>query len=240
MKKSILYFLALCVLVFSCSKTDQKTLLVYSVTDIHGNPLENVYIPDNNGSATLPVMVKFFTGNTSDSVKITLTGLPANITTPTDTFSAKPTYTTNFPLTISNAIDGTYPMKIIAYTPTSGYRTYNFNLIITPASCATLFNGTINGSNACSATKYTYTSTGTASGPGTLTINNFGGYGTNTNAIVTFDCNNYSLTIASQNIGNGVTVAGSGTYTNNSMTIQYTATNIPTGGNDNCTVTYSN
>jgi len=236
MKKNILYFLALCVISLSCSKTVPVSL-IYSVTDIYNKPLQNVYIPDS-GTYSLQVNVNFLQGNTDDSVRLTFRGLPANVWVTPDTFTQKPSFTTSFVFTTNNAAVGSYPISIVAYTPTTGNTTYNFNLVIQPDNCATLFSGALSGSDACSSGGYTFGSTGTA-GAGALTINNFGGYGTNTNAYAVFNCDNDSLYIASQNIGNGVTLQGAGTFNANSMVIYYTATNIPSGGNATCTVTYT-
>jgi len=234
MKKNILYFLALCVVFFSCSKSVEIPLS-YSVTDQNSNAIQNVYIPDS-GTATFPVFVKFLTGNVSDSVRLIISGLPAHVSVTPDTFSAKPTYTEDFTFTSNNAALGTYEMSIIAYTPTTGYKTYNFNLVIVPTNCASLFNGSISGTSACTGTS---TATCAATDTGSLIINNFGGYGVNTNTAVVFNCDNGALTIPSQNIGNGITMQGSGTFTGTGMVISYTANNIPSGGSASCTITYT-
>src|ERR1700679_2275223 len=115
MKKSILYIMALCLVCFSCSKVI-KVPLDYSVTDTHGAALQNVYVIDS-GVSTFPVWVKFLQGNTDDSVKLILSGLPGNVYAPIDTISGKPTYTANFTINTHNAVDGTYPVSIISYTP---------------------------------------------------------------------------------------------------------------------------
>jgi hypothetical protein len=237
MRKSILCVLALCLFAVSCSQSN-VVVLSYSVSDVNGNAFQNVYIADT-GTTTLPVLVKFFTGNTNDSVKVKFSNLPANVTISPDSFTVKPTATENVAFTAHNAALGTYQATIRSSSPTTIARSYNFNIIVIPANCASLFNGTLSGSNACTSGGFTYSSAASSTASGVLSINNFGGYGTNTNASVVFDCQNNTLSLTSQNIGNGITVSGSGTFTTSSMVINYTATNVPSGGNDACTVTYT-
>ncbi len=237
MKKSILYIMALCLVCFSCSKVI-KVPLQYSVTDTHGVALQNVYVVDS-GSSTFQVWVKFLQGNTDDSVKLILTNLPTNTTASPDTFSAKPTYTANLTINTYNVPVGTYPVSLVSYTPTQGYTTNSFNLVVIPASCSSLFAGTLSASNACSSSNYSYTAVGTSTGGSTLSINNFGGYGTNTNTIVDLDCEHGTVTVPAQNIGNGVTVSGSGTFNGSQLIISYAANNIPSGGSASCTVTFT-
>ena len=85
---------------------------------------------------------------------------------------------------------------------------------------------------------YTYNATGTATDTvNVLSINNLGGYGLNTNTIVRLNCNQDSLYIDQQVIGNGVTLSGSGTFTANTLTINYSAVKTPGQPAEVCTAT---
>jgi len=240
MRKIILFFLTLCVINLSCEKVVNKPLY-YSVTnDPLATGMNAVYIP-STGTYTMPVQVKFLSGYLGAPVALKLTGLPAGISGTPDTFSAAPNYTENFVFTINNIALGTYHATLTAYTPYQANKVYNFDLIVIPPDCSSLFLGAITGSNACSARSYTYTSTGSASGTsGTIVVNNFGGYGSGVNVPVTFNCDNGTVSIPSGNYGNGVTVQGSGWFNTTQMVINYTAANTPSGSADTCTASYTN
>jgi len=239
MRKFVL-FLLVAGLIVSCDKTIKQPLN-YSVTnDALATGVYDVYLPDS-GAYTMPALVKFLSGYPSDSVKLVLTGLPAGITVTPDTFTAIPTYTANFVFNTNHTAHSTYPVTITAYTPTQNPMTFNFNLIVVPADAASLFWGNLSDSSACTARDYKYTATGVASGTkNTLIINNFGGYGTEVNVTVLFDEQNGTLTIPSQVCGNGSQLSGSGTFTENKMIINYSASSTPTNPAETCTAIFTN
>jgi len=68
-------------------------------------------------------------------------------------------------------------------------------------------------------------------------INNFGDYGPEANARVLFDPYNGTVSVPQQTIGNGVSLSGSGTYTQTTLIIKYSAIVTPGGVPDNCTAT---
>ena len=229
--------LALCVIVISCSKS-VKIALSYSVTDTGGVKVPDVYIPDS-GTYDFPVWVKFLTGNTDDKVTLKFTGLPVDVKVTPDSFGAKPTYVEHFIFYTNHAARATYPVTLVAYTPTTGYKTFNFNLGVIPADCPAAFIGNLSGANACAtAGKYHYTATGVSSPyKNTMFVKNFGGYGPNANVELVLDCRTDSVFIPNGNYGNNVVMHGQGIFTGNQMIIWYTATSIPGGGSDVCTDT---
>jgi len=236
MKKIALILVPLLLIIGSCSKTiNQK--LIYRVTTYPDSTLNNIYIPDS-GAYTLPIEVQFLSGNISDGVILSISGLPANVTVTPDSFSGKPSYIENFVFTSKNAARGTYPISITAYTPTTGTQTFKMNVTVIPNDCASLFWGTLSGSNACSARDYTFTATGANTYvTNSLTINNFGGYGSGVNVNVLFNGDHDSLSIPLANYGNGTILSGVGTFTSNTMIIYYTATSTPAGIPESCTDT---
>ena len=238
MKKILLLCLAccltLCVIIISCSKT-VKIPLSYSVTDSTGAKIHDIYIPDS-GTFVFPVWVKFLTGYAGDKVTISFSGLPADVKVTPDSFSAIPTYTERFVFYTNHAVHATYPITARAYTPTSGYKYFNFNLGVIPANCSSAFLGTLAGRNACGTSgKYQFTATGVA-GPynNTMKVNNFGGYGPNVNVLVYLDCRTDSAFIPYGDYGNFVKMQGQGTFTGNRLIIYYNATSTPGGFPDNC------
>lgn len=235
MKKVVLFLVAICGLAISCSKTT-KVPVAYNVQTLNATTVQDLYIPDT-GSYDMPIHVKFLTGNTTDKVTLILNGLPADVKVTKDTISDVPTFIAHFIFTTNHAKQAKYPVTIVATAPGELAKTYNFNLTVIPANCASYLLGTFTGSNACTARSFTYPADVTSPAVNKLSINNFGGYGTGTNTIVDVNCNHDSLTIPSQNIGNGTTLSGYGVFSSNKMTIYYTAINTPGGFPETCTAT---
>jgi len=243
MKKFSLFLLTIFVtfgvIIVSCTTKYVKVPISFSVVTNHQDKVTDIFIPDH-GSYDMQILVKFLSGTASDNVTLKVIGLPADVTVTPDTFSAVPTYIQDFVFTTTSAAHATYPVAIVATAPGVGAQIYNFNLTVTDADCAVNLWGAFSVHNDCSISNYDYTATGVATGTAnTLTINNFGGYGSAVNASVTLNCNNDSLFIANQNIGNGIIAQGYGVFTANSMTIWYTASNVPGVGNESCSATFT-
>ena len=231
----ITVFVAACAIIISCNKA-VKVPVSYTVVTNHMNVVSDVFIPDS-GKYDMQIMAKYWTGAAEDAVTLKITGLPADISVTPDTFSAIPNYVEDFVFSTNHAAHKTYPITIVATAPDELPQSYTFNLTVIPADCATNLLGSLTGHNACSITGTTsHVATATSTAQNTLNVNNFGGYGTNTNTTVILNCDNDSLSIPSQNIGNGVVLTGSGTFTASGMSVTYSTTGIST---DNCTVTYS-
>ncbi len=225
----LLSFLALSLFAGSCSKSTNPPL------DYLVDTVSNAYLNDDD-SLHLPLQVRFLTGNYTEPVSMTIEGLPSTVKMVKDTITGTPTYTADFVLYTTGSVPlGYYPVKLVSYSASTGYRTYDFTLGVVHYNCSSYLTGSYTCNNACR-TNYTYTATAAASGDTALNIVNFGGYGLNTNTFIKLNCNTDSVTIARQVIGNGVTVTGHGHFEANKLVISYVAENIPTGGNDNCTL----
>ena len=231
----ITFFVVACVVVISCDKA-VKVPVSYTVVTNHATTVNDIFIPDN-GQFDMQILVKFLSGYAQDNVTLKISGLPADISVTPDSFSAVPSYVEDFVFSTNHAAHNTYRITITGYAPEETPHTYSFNLTVIPADCATSLLGSLSGHNACSVTGNTsHTATSTWVAQNTLSVNDFGGYGTNTNATVYLNCDNDSLAIPSQNIGNGVVLQGSGTFTASGMSVTYSTTGTST---DNCTVTYA-
>jgi hypothetical protein len=231
----ITVFVAACAIIISCNKA-VKIPLSYTVVSNHQNVVSDIFIPDS-GTYDMQIMAKYWTGATEDAVTLVITGLPADISVTPDTFSAIPSFVEDFVFSTKHAAHKTYKITIVASAPDEISQTYTFNLTVVSADCAAAFLGSLTGHNACSITGSTnHTATATSPAQYELSINNFGGYGTNTNTTVYFNCDNDSLSIPNQNIGNGVVLQGSGIFTATTLSIAYSTTGTST---DNCTVTYT-
>jgi hypothetical protein len=236
MKRIVLFLFTVSAIAFACSKSVNQTLS-YTIVTVNDSVLSDIYVPVT-GTYDMPVQVKFLTGNPTDVVSIRMTGVPARIKVKQDTFTGVPTFIAHFAFTDSDVTQGTYPVTITSKTANGATRDYTFNMNVIPADCASSLVGTLTGHNSCKSATYSYTATGITDGvKNKMTINNFGGYGPDDNAKVVLDCTNGTLTMASQTIGNGVTVQGSGTFTASKLTINYTAVMTPGGFPDNCVET---
>jgi hypothetical protein len=233
----IVVLLAAVVLFASCQKNGRPPLEYNISNNADDSTIKDIYIP-LAGTFSMPVLVKFLSGEPKDSLRLVLSGLPKGITVNQSSFDTIPTYTANFVLSMDSVAQGTYPVTLTAYTITRLPQTYNFNLVVIPVDCASLFSGNLNVSNACSV-NYNYSAAGTSGGYGILYISNLGGYGTYTSTEVVFNCDNDSVSVPYQNIGNGVTLSGRGIFNNNTLTISYSAQNVPAGGSDNCVATFT-
>lgn len=211
----------------------------YTVESAQNKPLGDTYISDN-GTYTLSMLVKFLTGDGSDKVNLKLTGLPAGITTNIDSFSQEPTYRADFRLTMTNAPHGTYPITITTNVRGVKKKTFKFNLIVRSADCAANLWGSLRGSNECTARTFTYTAVGENTGvTNELNITNLGGYGANTTTRVILNCDMKTLTVPSQNIGNGTVVEGSGTFDGSTMRIVYRATFVTGAAPEDCAANFT-
>ena len=240
MNRVFLSLLAVSFLVLSCGKS-VKPPVSYSVTnDVNDSTFEDIFIPDN-GTYDMKVLVKFLNGwqGQDDKVTLILTGIPAHVKVTPDTFISTPTFTADMVFKSDTAAQGTYPATLTSYTNIGLPQVYNFNIHIIPADCAALFWGGLTGANLCTTRSLPHTATGSSGGTNVLMINNFGGYGVNCNVKVDLNCNNDSLHIANAFYGNGVVLQGSGIFNATTMIINYTASSIPTGGGESCTVTYT-
>jgi hypothetical protein len=240
MNRIIVCLVFICSVIASCNKA-VKPPVSYTVTnDVNDSLVQDIFIPDN-GTAHMMAHVKFLEGwqGADDKVTLVLTGVPAHVKVTPDTITAIPTYTADFVFTSTNAVQGVYNATLTAYTAVGLPQAYNFRINVIPADCASLFWGNISGSSACTSRTYTHTATGTSGGTNVLMIKNFGGYGVNCNVKVVFDCNKDSLTIPFADYGNGVKLQGKGVFNGSTMIIDYTATTIPTGGSESCTLTYT-
>lgn len=241
MKKIGLFLLtfvvASCVIIVSCTKT-VKIPISFTVVTNHQDKLIDVYVPDH-GTYDLQLLVKFLNGTASDKVTIKLVGLPADVTAAPDSFSEVPTYVADFNLTTTGAAHATYPISVVATAPGVAPQTSTFNLTVIAADCATSLLGNISGHNACAVTgSTTHTAIATSTAQNTLRIQNFAGYGSATYTNINLNCDNDSLSVPTQNIGNGITLQGYGTFTATGLTVYFTATGTPVGS-DNCAVSYT-
>jgi len=236
MKKVFVLLLAICGFISACQKSVPAPV-TYKVESGQNAPLGDIYIPDN-GTYTMPVLVKYISGYAEDKVSLSIKGVPANVTVVQDKFSQVPTYRADYVFVSKDAKHGSYPVSITSTSRGSDPKTYTFNVIVRSADCASNLWGSFSAFNECTGRSFSYTATGQASGvTDELNVVNLGGYGSNTSTRVILNCNLNTLTIPSQNIGNGYTMQGTGTFTGNSMKINYSVTSSAGGASETCITT---
>ncbi len=233
MKRIVVLLLAVTAVLTACQK-NVKVPMTYTVETKANTPVRDVYLTDA-GSHTLSYLVKFLGGYAGDAVTIRMTGLPTVLSVAKDSFRAVPTFQADFVVTTDSAPHGTYPVTLTTTSVDADPQSYKFNIHVVSANCASGFVGTLSGSNACTGRNYTYGVTATAGDTANvLILNNFGGYGLSTNTRIYLNCNNDSVNVPSQNIGNGTVLSGKGTYSGTTLRINYSASSIPGGGSESC------
>ena len=217
------------------------SLLAGSSCDKHpATPIS--YLIDTVGSVYLnyddslhqKYQVRFLTGNITEDVTLTISGLPSNVKLVKDTLTGQPTFTADFILySLPTGELGYYPVTLWVYTHSTGWKAYPFTLGVVHYHCPSYLSGVFTCSNACH-TNYVYSATSTPSGDTAIHVSNFGGYGPTTTTVMNLNCNTDSVTIFSQNIGNGVAIRGQGHFEANKIVVKYEAFNLPGGFNDTC------
>jgi uncharacterized membrane protein len=190
------------------------------------NGVNNVSVQQGN-SGTLALAVKTLAG-TPEAVNLSLTGLPAGATSNFSAASGTPDFNSTLTINTTNSVaTGTYPLTLKSTSASTTAKTFTFNLVVTgtTSDCAQGAAGTYASQDSCTATAGAPVVTKT--GTNQIKIAGLAGYLTYTiDANATINCTNHTITIPSQAITAipipGATVSGTGTFTDNSMTIHYT------------------
>lgn len=213
----------------SCAKKVNPNLY-YDIDTL----MPNVYIT-NTDSTQLSLLVKFLYGS-DEPMTLTIQGLPPNTYLTQDSITGTPNFYANFEFHCDTAPLGIYPAHLITYSSTTHQQYHNFNIVVVYQDCALPLTGKFWPTYSCSQAAYGDSIRISASSDSMLVINNFGGYGSITNASVKINCNTDSLYISNQNIGNNVTVWGYGYLNNQSqIVLNYTAVNPPEARGDTVT-----
>jgi hypothetical protein len=230
MKNCALLLLLLPVILLSnsCSK-NKDSKLAYGIDSVSA-----IYV-NYDDTTNIPMLVRFLSGSYRENVSLVVTGMPAKVKYLSDTVTGQPTFTANFKFAADSAPLGMYPIQIVTYSQSTGFKTYALNLGVVRNACTNYLQGSYRATNTCTDKGFTYAVTATSTSGNTMNLVNFGGYGNQTNTELNVDCNTNSVKINKQSIGNGVTVEGTGSFNENSITLRYIALNTPTGRNDTCT-----
>ena len=171
------------------------------------------------GASALPLEVKFVEG-TQEPVSLSISGLPAGVTSTFTPGSGTPTFSSILTLAATNAVKGTYPIKIKGTSNTLS-KEYSFNLVVTQ-SCAEQRVGMYSSTSSCD--------TGIAD----LQVVAVTGFGnkidifdpldtTQTAVRAELNCDGNTLTVPLQT-NNGLTYEGSGSFSANTINMTLTLT----------------
>jgi len=125
-------------LLAACNKKDDAPAFSYIINNIQNVPLSIA------GVNTLPLEIKYVSGN-QEPVSLSATGLPAGVTASFSAASGTPTFSTVLTFTASTtAAEGTYPIKIIGTSASTGTKSYDLELVISGYDMSTYLLGTWN------------------------------------------------------------------------------------------------
>lgn len=219
----------------ACSKKDDDADNDANGFDYAVNNVQDVTV-EQGGTVVASWEVKLSKGS-QQTVKLDVTGTPSNVTVTPNSTEGIPTYTAAVAFAAtSSAATGTYPMTVTSSSASTTSKTYTFNLIV-KENCITPLIGTYSTTESCSISgdlAYNCAIT-TGSTSTTVQLTGFGDY-INGNIInATIDCDSKTITIPSQAVTSGITISGSGTFSGNTLVINYTA--VTSSNTESCTAT---
>lgn len=212
----LLLLLAILAIIPGCSKDKKEASFSYVV-----NNFGDVSV-SSGGSKDVSYEIKLVEGS-QQTVTLSTKGLPSGIkatfspASGTATFTSVVNYTAN-----ASVAAGSYPFTLVAST--SGQPDKEFNANIMVSGCAPSLVGIFTGAEECTigADAYSIWVSQITGSPSTIRIDNL--YNDGYTVMAYLDCATGTLGIPSQ-ISNSATIAGTGTFTANSMRITYTVAN---------------
>ncbi len=207
-------------LILSCSKSTKPDGFSYTLSGVQDFTMghdSTIYVP----------LSMVLTSGTKEPVTLTLSGLPTGVTATPTTLTGTPSFNGTFRLDAISAPQGSYPITLTAASASTGTKSYNFNLnLTTPSDCGAYIAGAYTGTSS----QYTgnYIATITRMDTNTIMINKFNGSSTVENIFAAVHCNSDIITMPVQYIGAFYFVFGNGTFTKNSVSLNYFIINSTT------------
>jgi len=176
-----------------------------------------------------------YVGPVQEHVSLSLSGLPAGISTDTDSHAGIPSFTAAFQLmNDGTAKPGNYTITLNCVGDKTGAKSYTFKLkVLPPPQCSSTVVGTWVHNLDCSGFSYSDNVTTDPAGvPNRIIFTNFAGGGAAVYADL--NCNTGVLTIPSQTYGSH-TFYGNGYFYSGYMSISYT--DVSPAGTVSCNIT---
>lgn len=228
MKKFSVLLLLAAISLFGCrSRSSSYGPVTYKVTGLGA-----VTVTPTQSGEVMVNFAKISTIATSETITLSLSGLPAGITAAVNPKTGTVPFSTSIVLTDSAgmAVAGTYTVNLLVHSNTSGDNSYSFTLTINGGgnnnSCdiAGLY---ANSTAACAVNgSYDYVETvmNDSMMANKIIFKNFASYGYPVYGMV--NCATNTITIPSQSLPNFITVSGSGTFSSNdsvkAVSVSYT------------------
>ncbi len=200
---------------FACKRSNEKFDYV-----ING---ANDFVAEVNSVATMPIEIKVLKG-VNEEVDLSISGLPQGVTATFNPNTGWPNYNSGIVFNTVGAKLGTYKLQIMAYSRSTYYRTYTFNLNIVPISnCAIDRVGSYLTTENCGNDTFYVDVTKDANIKNRIYIANFGNYSIFPATVYAdLDCEGKVMNIPQQtNDSSGLTFTGTGVFNGNIMTINY-------------------
>lgn len=215
-------------IVFKGEKTGDKTLDMnlnvtqaipaYTIQGLHDVTIQQGTDDELSLSITA-------TSGSQEPITLSLWNLPAGVTKTMSASTGTPTYTSHIVFTEHYGAAGTYVVRLISHGALSGDRTDSFNIhVLTPPNCGVLGFWSQGTTGCGNNTNYQYTDNITASAAASnrIVYGNFADMPYQVYADL--NCNNSSIVIPNQLLPNGIQVSGSGTFTADSMHVDFSQT----------------
>ncbi len=222
-RKVILVNMLLGLLIASCAKKtvnnpvypDNEGDFTYTVNGFKDTSLERI------GSVSMPIFVEKLTG-ASEKVTFSMFNVPDGMEVLLDKTIEEPSFNTFMQIKTTRTKEGTYPIKVTAASPTTGISEYFFNIKVEPYSnAASGLKGNFIEKGNCSVNGHDVEVVVATDVAKKVIIKGFW-QGTMTNEIyVLLNTSNNTLTLPSQKLF-GITYQGSGSYSDDQFTLNYT------------------
>lgn len=213
MRKIFYASLAVTLLISTAISCKKKTTTPFTYT-VSGLTDLSVYVGD---SVTLPLQVSTLTGD-AENVTLSVAGLPANVRGTITPASGKPNFNAQLKISAdAGSTDGTNVITVNAFSSSTGTKPYNINLTV--SECSGDVIGLYNGTDVSGNSSYQYQNMTVLAGSQPNHIKIQGWFDD-----IQLHCSSHTLTATPQ-AGNGYTLTGSGTFTSNTITINYILAN---------------
>jgi len=215
-------------IIFKGDKTGDKTLAMnlnvtqaipeYTIAGWHDVTIQQ------GVNDTLDLSITAVSG-VQEPITLSLWNVPAGVTSNIGVTTGTPTYSSHIVFTDTYGVPGNYSIKLIAHGTLTGDITYSFNLHISEAANCNVLGFWSQGTTGCgNNTNYQYTDNITTStaAANRIIFTNFADMPYQVYADM--NCANSTLTIPNQLLPSGIQVSGSGTFTANTMHVDFSQT----------------
>jgi len=211
MKKFHFLIVLIAISLFGCRSRSGNSPVTYKISGLENGVTIS---PTQSGELNLNV-TKIAAVVMQENLTLSLSGLPDGVTASINPKTGTPPFTASVVLTDSNAVAGTYSVKLLVHSSTSGDNSYSFTLTVsgTTHNTCNIAGYYPNSTAACSVNgSYSYVET-VANDSMTTNKVIFRNFASTGYAVYGFvNCANSTISIPSQSLPNYLTVTGTGSF----------------------------